>query len=174
MIFPGSQDLADKPSKEVSKVNKWANYNKLQLNAGKTKILLVRGKRLNTIPTLDIDINATELTQVNHAKLLGMEVDDDLSFDHHVNNISKKISKNIGILKNINSYLPIPKRILYYNAMIKPLFMYCNVVWSICSNDILKLFKLQKRPARIILNAEPRHPSIDAFSKLNWLPFYVE
>ena len=37
-----------------------------------------------------------------------------------------------------------------YNAMIKPLFMYCSIVWSSCSNDnIMKLFKLQKCAAHI-------------------------
>ena len=67
------------------------------------------------------------------------------------------------------------ERVLFYNAMIKPLFMYCNVVWSNCSQDnIMKLFKLQKRAARIILNLKPRHLSIDAFNQLNWIPFYVE
>ena len=112
---------------------------------------------------------------MNHAKVLGMEVDDDLSFDYRVDNISKKISKRIGILKNINSYLPINERILFYNVMIKPLFMYCSIVWSSCSNDnIMELFKLQKRAARIILNAESRHPSVDASNKPNWLHFYVE
>ena len=72
----------------------------------------------------------------------GLEVDDDLSFDYYVDNISKKISKRIGILKNINSYLPVNERILFYNAMIKTLFMYCSIVWSSCSNaKIIKLFK---------------------------------
>ena len=86
-----------------------------------------------------------------------------LSFDYHVYKIPKKISKSIGILKNINLYLPLPEQIVYYNGMIKQLFMYCSVVWSSCNNDnISKLFKLQKCAARIILNAEPCHPSIDS------------
>ena len=38
----------------------------------------------------------------------------------------------------------------------------------------MKLFKLQKRATRIILNPKPRHPSIDAFNQLNWVPFYIE
>ena len=38
----------------------------------------------------------------------------------------------------------------------------------------MKLFKLQKRAARIISNLKPRHLSIDAFNQLNWIPFYVE
>ena len=66
--------------------------------------------------TLDININGSKLTQVNHAKLLEMEVDDDLSFDYHVDNTSKKISRRIGILKNINSYLPINEWILFYTT----------------------------------------------------------
>jgi hypothetical protein len=86
-----------------------------------------------------------------------------------------KLSKRIGILKSIKSYLPRNERILFYNAMIKPLFLYCSITWTNCSkNNITKIFKLQKRCARIILDAEPRHSSINIFNNLGWLPFYVE
>jgi hypothetical protein len=40
--------------------------------------------------------------------------------------MAMKLSKRIGILKSIKSYLPRNERILLYNAMIKPLFLYCS------------------------------------------------
>ena len=59
--------------------------------------------------------------------------------------------------------------------MIKPLFLYASVVWTSCSNqNLMKLLKLQKRAARVILNVHPRHPSIPLFNELRWLPFYKE
>ena len=86
-----------------------------------------------------------------------------------------KLSKRIGILKSIKSYPPRNGRILFNNAMIKPLFLYCSITWTNCSkNNITKIFKLQKRCATIILDAEPRHSSINLFNNLGWLPFYVE
>ena len=42
---------------------------------------------------------------------------------------------------------------LLYNAMIRPVMAYVNVVWSSCDKHCLNLvLKLQKRAARIILD----------------------
>jgi len=98
---------------------------------------------------------------------------------HHVNFIEmdyfKKLSQHIGILKKIRSLLPHKQRILYYNSMIKPVFDYVNVIWTTCNKDNLgRVLKLQKRAARIILNAVRRAPSVPLFNCLKWLPFYED
>ena len=36
------------------------------------------------------------------------------------------------------------------------------------------MLKLQKRAARVILNADRRACSVDLFNTLGWLPFYIE
>ena len=60
-------------------------------------------------------------------KLLGLELDEPLSFDVHIDSLCKKISKRIGILDRIKAYLPRVERILYDNSLIKPLILYCSV-----------------------------------------------
>jgi hypothetical protein len=51
--------------------------------------------------------------------------------------------------------------------------MYGSSMWSCCSrNDLLKIFKLQKRAARVILGTDTSSRSIANFNKLNWTPFY--
>ena len=58
-----------------------------------------------------------------------------------------------------------------YNASIKPLFTYFCIVWSNCSQtNSDKLFKLQKRCARLILYSPRDTRSYDNFQKLKWLP----
>jgi len=48
-------------------------------------------------------------------------------------------------------------------------------VWVSTSVDNLnKVFRLQKRAARVILNADTRANSVDLFRELNWLPFFHE
>ena len=49
--------------------------------------------------------------------------------------------------------------------------MYGSSVWDSCSAEChQRLLKLQKRAARIILDADKRTPSLSLFNKLNWLP----
>ena len=53
--------------------------------------------------------------------------------------------------------------------------LYGSTVSSNCANDnIMKLFKLQKRAAWIILEANTRSNSVKLFKELAWLPFYDE
>ena len=56
--------------------------NKLPLNESKTKVLTITGKRLLTRIDHDLTIvvNGKQLENVHCAKLLGLEVDQDLTF----------------------------------------------------------------------------------------------
>ena len=50
---------------------------------------------------------------------------------------------------------------------------YCCTVWGNAScTNIDNLYKLQKRAARIILNATTETPSAVMFKKLEWLTIY--
>ena len=83
-----------------------------------------------------------------------------------ISTLCKKISKRIGILNRIKAYLPRTEGILYNNSFIKPLILYCTVTWTSCCghDNINKIFKLQKRCVRIILDAQQRHGTVDLFN----------
>ena len=59
--------------------------------------------------------------------------------------------------------------------MIKQTMMFGSSVWVFTSTDNLnKVFRLQKRAARVILNADTRANSVDLFRELNWLSFFMK
>ena len=59
--------------------------------------------------------------------------------------------------------------------MIKQTMMYGSSVWVSTSVDNLnKVFRPQKRAARVFLNADTRANSVDLFRELNWLPFFMK
>ena len=163
----------------LSDVEHWTNCNKLPLNEAKTKTLLVTGKRLqDKVPPNSLSLvtsSGKALEQMDTVRLLGVDIDSHLSFTDHVERMCKKISQRIGVLNRIKACLPFKQRMLYYNAMIKPLFSYGSVAWqSRCSNVcISRIFRLQKRAARVILNRETQAPTLPLFNKLKWLPFYT-
>ena len=179
------EELKNTLSRKVANVDEWATNNKLPLNCSKMKTILINGPRLrnevsnevsNEDRKIEIELKGSTLEQVENVKLLGLELDEQLSFDVHIDSLCKKISKRIGILNRIKAYLPRAERILYYNSLIKPLVLYCSVIWtSCCSHDnINKIFKLQKCCARIILDAQQRHSTLDLFNILGWVPYNIE
>ena len=59
------------------------------------------------------------------------------------------------ILKKIRHRLPLKYRLLFYNAMLRHVMAYVNLVWSSCDKHCLnRVLKLQERAASIILNAD--------------------
>ena len=120
---------------------------------------------------LQVQVNHAELEQVDTHTLLGVKIDGKLSFDE----LCKTLSQRIAVLKKIESFLPLEQRILYYNAMIKQVMLYGSIVWSSCSiQNFQKVFRLQKRAVRVILDANTRANIVELFNKLNCLPFYYE
>lgn len=92
------------------------------LNASKTQSMLVTGKCLPSQLTdckLDIRVNGSQIEQIHTKKLLGIIIDDQLTFDDHVDYLCKKLARRIGVLRKIRAYLPLRERI-QYNATIKP------------------------------------------------------
>ena len=145
------------------------------------KTILIDGQRLgkrlnNEDRKLEIQLKGCNLEQATNVKLLGLDIDGQLSFDVHIDCLSNKISKRIGILSRVKAYLLRTERILYSNSFIKPLILYCSVTQtSCCSQDNSdKIFKLQKRCARIFLDAQKHHSSVDLFNTLGWMLYYFE
>ena len=104
----------------------------------------------------EITCNGSLLTNVMNVKLLGLEIDEELSFSEHITTVCKKVSQRIGLLKRIMNYLPLKQRLLYYNALIRPVINYASVLSTNCDKESLgRVLKLQKRAARVILNAPP-------------------
>ena len=75
-------------------------------------------------------------------------------------------------LRKLKTFMDIPTRKRFFIAYILPYFDYCCTIWGHASSEIkTRMFKLQKKCARYILDADISHPSIDLFRQLKWLPF---
>jgi hypothetical protein len=71
-------------------------------------------------------------------------IDENLSWEEHVNYISKKIAKGLGILRRIRDLVPINTLVDMYSSIILPHFDYCSDVRDKCRKDLRdKLQKLQ-------------------------------
>ena len=87
------------------------------------------GSRLDN-STLDLQLNRTTIGQVTSQKLLGVTLDEELSFREHVEKLCKKLSKKIGLLKKVRSYLQYRKEsfTIMPSLILKPTMMYGSLV----------------------------------------------
>ena len=114
----------------------------------KAKPRLITDKRLPSKinEKMTLTIKGTELKLVTSVKLLGLEINSELSFTSHLKKLCKKLSQRIDVLKKIRSCLPMKQRLLYYNTMIRSVLHYVSSIWTSCDKESLGLaFKLPKK-----------------------------
>ena len=161
----------------IAEIVEWAAFNKLPIIESKTKVILVTGKHLPSKinDEMALTTNGTKLEVVPSVKLLGLEIDSELSFNTHVEKLCTKQSQRIGILKTIRSFLPMRQRLLFYSSMIRSVLHYVSSIWTSCDKENLGcVLKLQKRVARVISDADNQASSAKLFNRRQWLPFYEE
>ena len=91
---------------EITTVNNWMIANKLTLNIAKSSVILINSnnKNYNNSNAQAYDL-PSKLMSVETAKYLGVTFDNRLSFEKHVNNLVKKLSKAVGILYKVKNFL---------------------------------------------------------------------
>ena len=127
-------------------------------------------QRLNLTRKLDINIDNTHIKNVSEQKLLGVYIDENLSWSTHIDYLCSVIASKISLLRQISEYVPVDVQKTFYQGYILPYIDYGSVTWGSASTiHIERLSKLQKRAARIILRAEFDTPSEYMFNELCWL-----
>ena len=156
---------------ELTKVFAWFNINRLSINSKKSLFIFFHNNRstLKNFPN-QIKIDGTTILRTNSCKFLGVQIHENLSWSHHVKEISSKISKQIGIISRIRHKLSVSHLIMLYNAFILPYLTYCVTIWGNSPAVVLNtLTILQKKVIRLITNSAFLAHTAPLFSKLNLL-----
>ena len=163
------QDINQQLNSILFDIVLWCKQNQMHLNLSKTHCMCVasRQKLAHIDDKLNISIGGTVLSQVNSEKVLGVMIDNKLTWSHHINHIISKVNSLLALLRRIKKYLDHRTRVTFYNAYILPHFDFCCTIWGSCNNTLKNsLLKLQKRAARIILDqTDLQKSSCDLFSE---------
>jgi len=175
---------------ELQKIANWFLSNKMAINTSKTKFILFRtqGKKVddqickivfnnNKIgkfqdPLLIFPIERIHNQGVTKVfKLLGVLLDEYLSFDAHINLLCSKISKSSYIINRAKNFLPKYALLSLYYALIHSHLAYFTSIYGNANQtNIQKLAKIQKKAIRVISNASFRAHTAPLFKKLQILP----
>ena len=84
----------------------------------------------NTAVQPEVKINSKPVKRVKHAKVLGVQIDENLNWKKHIEFIASKISSGIGAIRKLKEFVDRNTLVLVYNALIQPHFDYCCEVWD--------------------------------------------
>lgn len=141
----------EKINTELEKVYMWLCSNELSLNVKKTKFACFHSiQRKVDYPILKI--NNVVIDMVTEFNFLGLIMSSDLKWGKHIDHISIKISKIIGIMYRLKPVLSNDILLTIYNTLITPHYNYCHLTWGNSIKPGHKLHVLQKRALRIVNN----------------------
>ena len=99
---------------------------------------------------LNLTFNNDTLKNVDNDKVLGVHIDNNLTWSIHIQFMVKKISSNFVAFIKIE-YLSLEHRVQFYKTYIQPHIDYCSTVWGGTSHSNLdRIYRLQKRAVKII------------------------
>ena len=140
----------------LDKIQQWTKDQQMELNASKTKFMVVnftRNFKFNT----RIKLEDKPLEEVNECRLLGVTITNQLSWNRNTEIIVKKANTRMIMLQKLYEFnLPTDEMINIYLLYIRSIVEYCCVVWhsSITEEDCASIERVQKTALRIILRED--------------------
>ncbi len=177
---------------ELNKIANWFVANKMCVNTSKTKFIIFRNptKQIdnelaklsfnsNIIGTPDDPNKYFEIERIHNGgqtksfKLLGILLDEHLSFQYHIDTLCAKISKSLYIINRAKNLLPTSCLLTLYYALVHSHLNYCCTIYgSATKTRLQKLFLKQKHAIRIISNANYRANTSPLFKRHKILPIF--
>ena len=140
-------------SNDTHKVLNWFKINSMVANPGKFQIMFLGSKIDNNNITFLIEDKC--IKSKSEVTLLGITIDDKLTFKNHIKLMCNKANNRLRALIRIRKFLSVEQAKYLSEAYIMSSFKYCPLIWMFCnktSNDLIN--NIHKRTLRVTHDME--------------------
>jgi len=128
----------------------WFQDNEMVVNPDKFQVMFL-GCTMDELEPFVIVINGFTLEPSTSVKLLGVTIDNKLTFSSHIERICSQANKKISALLRMRKFIDCDRAKLLCNAFILSCFRYCPLIWMFHSKgDSLKIRKTLVRAIRAV------------------------
>ena len=111
-------------NRELRKVRKWLEANRLALNVDKTNFVIFHLQQRKLTDHIVLKIGNKKIKQESYVKFLGVLLDSNLSWKFHLAELSKKLARTAGLFYKIRHYAPTETLTLLYHGISAPFLSY--------------------------------------------------
>ena len=145
------EDLKEVLNSESNFAVDWLNDNSMVANPSKFQAIIFTNKK-SPIRT-DFTIKNENIQNKEIVELLGIQIDEKLSFTKHIRELCRKAGGQLNAVKRLDRYLKPSSKRLTINSFVFSNFNYCPLVWNFASSTLInKLETTQERALRMIDN----------------------
>ena len=103
-----------------------------------------------------LNLSGHTLTRVDKVKFLGVVIDNELSWEYHIEHLKEKLIASIAIIKRIMKFIPKSEYHKLYDSLFKSHLSYCISSWGgVPAYRLSSLFSIQKRCVRLLFGKKP-------------------
>ena len=156
----------------LGEVKIWMAQNKLQMNDAKTEVIVFKSQYYNDKTAIDSILVGESQTDVSeHVKLLGVQLDSNMSLKSHITNRVRIASCNLNRIRRIRKFLNYESCKSVILGLVISHLDYCNaLLLGLPSTSLLPLQSIQNQAAKLILNKRKYDSASECMRSLHWLP----
>ena len=171
------QDHHEEKNEQVLQVDlhsltTWEEKWSMEFHLQKCSTLRVSRKKDKIAPAYEL--HGQNIENVSTTKYLGVNIQDNMQWESHIDSISKKASKTLGFIRHNLKIGNKKTKETAYKALVRPLLEYAAPVWDpYTANEIEALEKIQRRAARWVTNRHRQTSCVDSIlEQLDWPPLH--
>ena len=109
----------------------------MSIKSDKLKVVCISSRQTRKLVQSypEIPYHDSVINSCLSGKLLGVTVNNSLSWSDHIETVIKKCNTYLYILSRIKLYLSTDNRKRFYNAYLLPHFDLCCVIWGNCTHN---------------------------------------
>ncbi|MEW8545066.1 MAG: reverse transcriptase domain-containing protein, partial [Candidatus Thiodiazotropha sp.] len=164
--------LIEKVCADVLKIQAWCNRWRMKLSLNKTEVTVFQWYAVeNTVHDM-FKIGDKSIKYNPTPKILGITLDEQLSFSAHVSATEKKASRALHVIREVKGISRISSKnlIQLYVAMVRPIIEYGCTVWqTVTQTELKSLEGIQKKALALCLSL-PGTAALDALEVAAGIP----
>ena len=159
-----NQQDAEILQEDLKRLEEWEHQWQMDFNVAKCHVLSVTNKMKPREPKYDL--HGHTLEQVSNAKYLGIEINEKLSWNTHIDGITAKANRTAAYIHRNLKGCPRKIQTQCYKTVVRPILEYSSPIWDPHPQDqIRQLEMVQRRAARRICNNYDQRASASALVK---------
>jgi len=160
-----------KTGKEImTALNSWFSVNKMTLNAEKSTFTIFKScRKVIDLPD-SIEFLDHEIKRTSHIKFLGLTLDENLSWNQHIDELCNKLKGLFHIFYNIKEYVSKKEiQAIYYTLIYSRIKYGINIYGQAGSTKMLKIQTLQNQLLKVLSEKKYRYPTEKLHKEFNLL-----
>ena len=164
------KEMAKILNKDLSLLFDWLCANRLSINVSKTEFIVFRPPKRPFKERITLKLNGIKIFESKKIKYLGVIMDTRLRWNHHINELIKKLNRTVGMIYKIRSDCTRKVLLSLYHSIFHSHLSYGISVWGNSScNNISRVSILQKKMIRAVTFSDFHQHTAPLLKELNVL-----